>query len=148
MRSPHTTMKSSPCSPQLQKARAQQRRPNAAKNLKKNFFKWQKKNSGKEKMIHVVCREENRSDAKTWTWFPSRQATRESWQRKHLTQYQAHSVHFINIDPPPQRRRQLQQQPACRRPRRDAKCFHALFIHSSEQRQGAGAIIIYTFQPR
>ena len=32
MRSPHTAMKSSPRSPQLKKARAQQRRPNAAKN--------------------------------------------------------------------------------------------------------------------
>ena len=32
MRSPCTTMKSSPCSPQLEKAHAQQRRPNAAKN--------------------------------------------------------------------------------------------------------------------
>ena len=32
MRSPRTTTKNSPCSPQLQKARAQQRRPNAAKN--------------------------------------------------------------------------------------------------------------------
>ena len=32
MRSPCTTTKSTPCSPQLEKARAQQRRPNAAKN--------------------------------------------------------------------------------------------------------------------
>ena len=32
MRSPHTAMKSSPHSPQLEKARAQQRRPNTAKN--------------------------------------------------------------------------------------------------------------------
>ena len=31
MRSLRTTMKSSPCSPQLEKARAQERRPNAAK---------------------------------------------------------------------------------------------------------------------
>ena len=35
MRSPRTTMKSGPCSPQLEKARAQQRRPNAAKKKKK-----------------------------------------------------------------------------------------------------------------
>ena len=36
MRSPRTAMKSSPCSPQLEKARAQQRRRNAGKNkLKK-----------------------------------------------------------------------------------------------------------------
>ena len=36
MRSPHTATKSSPGSPQLEKARAQQRRPNTAKNkLKK-----------------------------------------------------------------------------------------------------------------
>ena len=34
MRSPHTATKSSPRSPQLEKARAQQRRPNAAKNNK------------------------------------------------------------------------------------------------------------------
>ena len=42
MRSPHTAMKSSPRSPQLEKARAQQQRPNTAKNkLKKerNLFK-------------------------------------------------------------------------------------------------------------
>ena len=32
MRSPRTATKSSPCSPQLKKAHAQQRRPNAAKN--------------------------------------------------------------------------------------------------------------------
>ena len=32
MRGPRTAIKSGPCSPQLQKARAQQRRPNAAKN--------------------------------------------------------------------------------------------------------------------
>ena len=32
MRSPSTARKSSPLSPQLEKARAQQRRPNAAKN--------------------------------------------------------------------------------------------------------------------
>ena len=31
MRSPHTTTKSSPCLPQIEKARAQQQRPNAAK---------------------------------------------------------------------------------------------------------------------
>ena len=35
MRSLHTAMKSSPCSPQLEKARAQQWRPNAAKKKKK-----------------------------------------------------------------------------------------------------------------
>ena len=38
MRSPHTAMKSSPCSRQLEKARAQQQRPNAAKN-KQIYFK-------------------------------------------------------------------------------------------------------------
>ena len=32
MRSPQTTMKSCPCSPQLEKARTQQQRPRAAKN--------------------------------------------------------------------------------------------------------------------
>ena len=35
MRSPCTTMKSSPCSRQLEKARVQQRRPNAAKKKKR-----------------------------------------------------------------------------------------------------------------
>ena len=35
MRSPRTTTKSSPRSPQLEKALVQQRRPNAAKNFKK-----------------------------------------------------------------------------------------------------------------
>ena len=38
MRSPRTTTKSSPRSPQLEKAHAQQQRPNAAKD-KKKFFK-------------------------------------------------------------------------------------------------------------
>ena len=40
MRSPCTTMKNSPRSPQLEKARTQQRRPNAAKNKlkKKKMF--------------------------------------------------------------------------------------------------------------
>ena len=38
-RSPRTTMKSSPCSPQLEKAHTQQRRPNAAKNKLINFKK-------------------------------------------------------------------------------------------------------------
>ena len=36
MRSPRTAMKSSPCSPQLEKASAQQLRPNTAKKLKNN----------------------------------------------------------------------------------------------------------------
>ena len=35
MRSPRTATKSGPCSPQLERARAQQRRPNAAKKKKK-----------------------------------------------------------------------------------------------------------------
>ena len=35
MRNPHTAMKSSPRSPQLEKAHVQQRRPNAAKEKKK-----------------------------------------------------------------------------------------------------------------
>ena len=35
MRSPRTAMKSSPLSPQLEKARVQQQRPNAAKKKKK-----------------------------------------------------------------------------------------------------------------
>ena len=42
MRSPRTVTKSSPCSPQLEKARMQQRRPNAAKNKKINLFKKKK----------------------------------------------------------------------------------------------------------
>ena len=43
MRSPHTAMKSSPRSPQLEKAHAQQRRPNAAKNKINNKSKYIKK---------------------------------------------------------------------------------------------------------
>ena len=39
MRSPRTTTKSSPRSPQLEKARVQQQRPNAAKNKLINFLK-------------------------------------------------------------------------------------------------------------
>ena len=42
MRSPHTAMKSSPHSPQLEKARAQQRRPNAAKHKEINKLKKKK----------------------------------------------------------------------------------------------------------
>ena len=43
MRSPHTATKSSPCSPQLEKARMQQRKPNAAKKKKKDTIKNQKR---------------------------------------------------------------------------------------------------------
>ena len=39
MRSPRTTTKSSPCSPQLEKAHAQQQRPNAAKRERKQASK-------------------------------------------------------------------------------------------------------------
>ena len=42
MRSPCTATKSSPHSPQLEKARAQQRRPNAAKNKINKFIKKRK----------------------------------------------------------------------------------------------------------
>ena len=45
MRSPHTAMKSSPRLPQLEKARAQQQRPNAAKNKR---IKKKKKKKKKE----------------------------------------------------------------------------------------------------
>ena len=38
MRNPRTATKSSPHSPQLEKSRAQQRRPNAAKKRKKKKF--------------------------------------------------------------------------------------------------------------
>ena len=38
MRSPHTATKSSPCSPQLEKARVQQRRPHSAKKKEKSWF--------------------------------------------------------------------------------------------------------------
>ena len=38
VRGPRTAMKSGPRSPQLEKALAQKRRPNTAKNLKKKFF--------------------------------------------------------------------------------------------------------------
>ena len=40
MRSPRTATKSSPRLPQLEKAHAQQRRPNAAKKKKKNKHGW------------------------------------------------------------------------------------------------------------
>ena len=43
MRSLRTATKSSPCSPQLEKAHVQQRRPNAAKNLKILKKSWDKK---------------------------------------------------------------------------------------------------------
>ena len=47
MRSPRTTTKSSPGSPQLEKARVQQRRPNTAKNKTKQIYlKKKKKNLG------------------------------------------------------------------------------------------------------
>ena len=42
MRSPCTATKSSPRSPQLEKARVQQQRPNAAKNKINNFLKKEK----------------------------------------------------------------------------------------------------------
>ena len=45
MRSPRTTAKSSPRSPQLEKAHAQQQRPNAAKNKLINYFKNKTKQS-------------------------------------------------------------------------------------------------------
>ena len=38
MRSPHTAKKSRPCSPQLEKARTQQRRPDAAKKKKERVW--------------------------------------------------------------------------------------------------------------
>ena len=38
MRSPHNTMKSSPCSPQLEKAHVQQQRPNAVRKKKKKYI--------------------------------------------------------------------------------------------------------------
>ena len=45
MRSPRTAMENSPHSPQLEKARAQQRRPNAAKNKQINKFIKKKKST-------------------------------------------------------------------------------------------------------
>ena len=42
MRNPRTAMKSIPCSPQLEKARSQQRRSSAAKNKQTNKQKWYK----------------------------------------------------------------------------------------------------------
>ena len=58
MRSPHTTTKSSPRSPQLEKARTQQQRPNTAKNKNKqiNKFILKKKDysvSSVSKYIHI-----------------------------------------------------------------------------------------------
>ena len=51
MRSPRTTTKSSPLSPQLEKASMQQRRPNAAKN--KFIKKKERPNAGKKKKIKL-----------------------------------------------------------------------------------------------
>ena len=48
VRGPCTAMKSGPCSPQLEKALAQKRRPNAAKNKLSNYF-FLKKESFKTK---------------------------------------------------------------------------------------------------
>ena len=48
MRSPRIATKSSPRSPQLEKARAQQRRPNAAKNKNKNKINKIKKKKKKD----------------------------------------------------------------------------------------------------
>ena len=50
MRSPRTATKSSPCSPQLKKAQAQQRRPNTAKKRK---IPYAAKNKIKNKQIYV-----------------------------------------------------------------------------------------------
>ena len=47
MRSLHTATKSSPCSPQLEKACAQPQRPNAAKKKKKKLIYKEKKEVGK-----------------------------------------------------------------------------------------------------
>ena len=50
MRSPHTAMKSSPCSPQLERACVQQWRPKAAKNKQINKYIFFKK-----RRRHLVC---------------------------------------------------------------------------------------------
>ena len=53
MRSPYTATKSSPCSLQLERARAQQRRPNAAKNKFIKKKKEEKKRPFIESLPHV-----------------------------------------------------------------------------------------------
>ena len=53
MRSPRTTTKSSPRSPQLEKDRAQQQRPNAAKNKLINLKKIDDVNMGDSVNIHL-----------------------------------------------------------------------------------------------
>ena len=53
MRSPRTATKSSPRSPQLEKARAQQRRPNTAKNSLINYFIFKKSAC----CIQIQCRQ-------------------------------------------------------------------------------------------
>ena len=45
-------MKSSPCSPQLEKAHAQQWRPNTARNKLNKKIVWNKYNQGSEKSVH------------------------------------------------------------------------------------------------
>ena len=55
MRSPITATKSSPCSPQLEKACAQQQRPNTAKSKNKFILKIKKINqSQKDKYCMIV----------------------------------------------------------------------------------------------
>ena len=59
MRSPRTTTKSSPCSPQLEKAHTEQRRPNTAKTNKENPKKQETKQKNKRtnKGKHSVKRQ-------------------------------------------------------------------------------------------
>ena len=53
MRSLRSATKSSPRSPQLEKARAQQRRPNVAKNLKNKYINLLKKKKERKKPTSV-----------------------------------------------------------------------------------------------
>ena len=55
MRRPHSTTKSSPCSPQLEKARVQQQRLNAAKK-KKEYISY---DTIYEKINIYICNEKN-----------------------------------------------------------------------------------------
>ena len=72
MRSLHTAAKSSPHSPQLEKAHTQQRRPNAAKNKNKNKInkfikKKKKKKTGRDFPGGAVVKNLPAS-AGTWVW--------------------------------------------------------------------------------
>ena len=80
MRSPRTTMKSSPRSPQLEKARAQQRRPNAAKNKinKINKFILKKKKQVEGALLHRPLPLQKGRD---WTYCTCNDQRDPTWHR-------------------------------------------------------------------